>query len=119
MYNKSEKNKKNEKNDFGNVEKGKEKKPKKNFDLPGFVSSDGKIITYCVGVKIPKAGPDEDKRAILEMALRTFKRKVKEAGVIEDYKLKQEFVKKSVIKRQKKNEAARRERRGYTLPDVI
>ena len=85
-------------------------KRKRNFTLPAFINSDGVVIAQTVGVKVPVAESNrvEEKKMLLEMALRNFKRKVKESGVIESYKERQQYIKKSVRKRQAKMAAVRK-----------
>jgi len=87
----------------------KEAKPKRNFDLPAFINSDGVVITQAIGVKVPPPDSDkpEAKRAIIEIALRNFKRKVKDSGVIEEYKRRTEYIKPSMRNRQKRMDAIR------------
>lgn len=97
---------------------GKDKRPKRNFNLPAFTDNEGNIITYAIGVKVPQADNDrpEARKSILETALKIFKRKVKESGIIEDYKSRTEFIKPSVKKRRMKEEAIRRAHRPYRAP---
>jgi ribosomal protein S21 len=110
MYNKELKNKTN-KPERSNEDKQKEVKKRRNFNLPGFINSDGVVVAMTIGVKVPLAESNraEDKKMMLEMALRNFKTKVKDSGILDLYKAKQEFIKPSVKKRQMKKEAIRRE----------
>jgi len=97
----------------------KEKRPKRNFDLPSFIDSDGNVITYAIGVRVPQAesGKPEEKKALLELAIRYFKRKVKDSGILVEYKSRKEYIKKSAKRRRQKLEAIRREERGFTITE--
>ena len=56
-------------------------------------------------VKVKNSGMDVD------MMIKIFKRKVKEAGILEEYKKKMEYVKPSKRKSEKRNSAIRRQRK--------
>lgn len=92
-----------------NNNREKENKPKRNYDLPAFVLSNGTIMTHAIGVNVPIVNDDkpEAKKAVLETALRIFKRKVLESGIIDEYKGRQEYIKKSARKRRQRLEAIR------------
>ena len=48
----------------------------------------------------------------LEKALSIFKKRIKESGILEEYKNKQEYVKPSVIKRKKRLDSAYKEKKN-------
>lgn len=48
----------------------------------------------------------------LEKALSIFKKRIKESGILEEYKAKQEYVKPSVIKRKKRLDSAYKEKKN-------
>ena len=79
---------------------GKKKKKRKFVDmnLPG----------YTMGVRVP--GPSTGE---LEMALRKFKTMVKDSGIMDEYRDRQEFLKPSVVKRRQKLQAIRRKNSDY------
>ena len=85
---------------------GEVKKKKKYVDmnLPG----------YAIGVRVP--GPSNGD---LEMALRKFKTIVKEAGIIDEFRDRQEFIKPSVKKRKQKLQAIRRKDSDYYDEDTF
>jgi ribosomal protein S21 len=56
-------------------------------------------------VKIKNNGMD------IDYMIKIFKRKVKEAGILEDYKKKMEYIKPSKRKIEKRNAAIRRQRK--------
>jgi ribosomal protein S21 len=56
-------------------------------------------------VKVKNSGMDVD------MMIKIFKRKVKEAGILEEYKKKMEYIKPSKRKSEKRNSAIRRQRK--------
>lgn len=56
-------------------------------------------------VKVKNSGMD------IDMMIKIFKRKVKEAGILEEYKKKMEYVKPSKRKSEKRNSAIRRQRK--------
>jgi len=76
----------------------KKKKKFVSMDLPG----------YTIGVKVPGNSMRD-----LEMALRKFKKLVKDSGVIDEYRIRQEYIKPSVLKRKQKLEAIRRKDSDY------
>lgn len=47
----------------------------------------------------------------IDMMLKIFKRKVKESGILEEYRRKSEYVKPSKLKSDKKNAARKRQRK--------
>ena len=76
----------------------KKKKKYVDMNLPGF----------SLGVRVP-GNTDRD----IEMALRKFKRMIKDSGILEEVRARQEFLKPSVVKRKMKLEAIRRNNSDY------
>jgi len=57
------------------------------------------------GVKVPDASPEA-----LEGALRSFKKNLKEAGTLMEYKARQEYTKKTTIRRKQREDAERNQK---------
>jgi len=85
---------------------------KPSFVRPSFINSDGLVITTSVGVIVPK---NKNGELMFEQALREFKRIVKESGVLEAYRAKQEYSKPSVVNRKKRQTAKRIEKLNIPL----
>lgn len=47
----------------------------------------------------------------IDLMLKIFKRKVKDCGIIEEYKRRQEFIKPSELKKDKRNAAKKRQKK--------
>ncbi len=86
--------------------RGTKKKKKKFVDmnLPG----------YTIGVRVP-GNTDRD----LEMALRKFKKIVKDSGILEEYRDRQEYLKPSVKRRKQKLEAIRRKDNDFYYDEQL
>ena len=67
---------------------------------------------YALGVKVRGSSMSD-----LEFAMRRFKTLVKDSGVLEEYRSRQEYIKPSVIKRKQKMEAIRRKNNEYYYDD--
>ena len=58
-----------------------------------------------------KGGSDEERATALEIALKSFKRKVEREGIIKEVRNREEYTPPSVRKRMKQKEAIKRARR--------
>jgi len=64
-------------------------------------------------IKVISKGPSQEERAAaLEKALKIFKRQVEREGILKDLKKREEFIPKSVRRKQKREEAIKRQRRS-------
>ena len=70
---------------------------------------------FTLGVKVPHGDTPEAKKYALEGALRQFKKIVTEAGVLDEYKARREFIKPSAKKREKRQQAIRRNKHQQRL----
>ncbi len=84
----------------------KEKRFKSSFKNPSFINSDGVVITTSLGVKVPN---NRNGEPMIEQALREFKRIVKDAKILDEYKDRQEYIKPSLKRRKMMQLAIRAE----------
>lgn len=91
----------NNEHEQSNVVK-KNKKKYVDMNLPG----------YTIGVRVPGNSSRD-----IEMALRKFKRIVKDSGIMEEYRARQEYIKPSMRKRKQKQEAIRKKDNDYYVDE--
>lgn len=107
MFNK-EKNVTEKRGRFNN--KKEDPKRKKSYELVDYKNTDGSIVIYSTGVTVPidHTLDADGRKHVFEVALRNFKKIVKDSGKLDELKNRQEFRKKSVINRDIRKKAIRK-----------